>query len=164
MGNLKTNNGNIINNAGNFTSYSLQERGYFISGRFGKLFPVFNPNPNSGIVIMGSLGYFQHKIRIEVTDNNAPQLIDDYNKGYDRLAGGFCISEFIGYMYLSNSRLLNFFIGLEFNQAWTKPKRDVNFDTMKPDEITNRFDILSGIKVGWVVPVFKRVPEKYYFY
>jgi len=164
MSNLKTINGNIINNAGNFASYSVQERGYYISGRFGKLFPVLSPNPNSGIVVMGSLGYFQHKIRIEITDNNAPQLFDDYKKGYDRLAGGFGISEFIGYMYLSNSRFINFFIGVEFNQAWTRPKRDVNFDTMKPDEITNRFDILSGIKVGWIVPIFKRVPNKYYYF
>jgi hypothetical protein len=164
MGNLKTEDGAIINMAGNFTSYSIMERGYYISARIGKLIPVISPNPNSGLTIIGSLGYLQHKIRIEVADNTAPQLLDDYKKGYDRLAGGFCISEFIGYTYLSNSKLINFFLGFEINEAWTKPRRDVYFDTGEPDPNPNRFDVLYGIKVGWIVPLFKRLPEKYYYY
>lgn len=164
MNNLKTEDGAIINMAGNYTSYSIYERGYYISARIGKLIPVLSPNPNSGITIIGSLGYLQHKIRIEVAENTAPQLLDDYKKGYDRLAGGFGISEFIGYTYLSDSRLWNFYLGFEINQAWTNPLRDVNFDTGKPDENNNRFDVLYGIKVGWIVPLFKRMPEKYYYY
>jgi hypothetical protein len=164
MDNLKTSEGAIINMAGNFTSYSVLERGYYISGRFGKLIPVLSPNPNSGITLIGSLGYLQHKIRIEVADNTAPQLLDDYKKGYDRLAGGFGISEFVGYTYLSNSKILNFFLGFEINQAWTKAKRDVYFDTGDPDPLQNRFDVLYGIKVGWIVPLFKRMPQKYYYY
>lgn len=164
MNNLKTEDGAIISMAGTYASYNLYERGYYISGRFGKLFPVLSPNPNSGFVIMGSLGYFQHKVRIEVADNTAPQLLNDYKKGYDRLAGGFSISEHIGYMYLSDSRVLNFFFGLEFHQSWTKPLRDVNFDTGLPDEVTNRFDSMIGIKVAWIVPLFKRLPQKHYYY
>ncbi len=164
MFNLKTGDGDIINMAGNFTNYAIFERGYYISGRIGKLFPVLSPNQNSGIVVMGSLGYLQHKIRIEVEKNTAPQLNGDYKKGYDRLAGGFGISQFVGYMFIGNSRLLNFFGGFEIYEAWTKPKRDVNFDTGKPDMITNRFDLLVGLKVGWIIPLFKRMPEKYYYY
>jgi hypothetical protein len=164
MNNLKTEDGAIINMAGNFTSYSVLERGYYISGRLGKLFPVLSPNPNSGITLIGSIGYLQHKIRIEVVENTAPQLQDDYKKGYDRLAGGFGLSEFLGYTYLSNSRLLNFYLGFEFNQAWTKPKREVNFDTGEPDPVQKRFDVFYGIKVGWIIPLFKRMPEKYYYY
>ena len=164
MFNLKTSDGDIISMSGNFTNYAIFERGYYISGRIGKLFPVFSPNQNSGIVVMGSLGYLQHKIRIEVEKNTAPQLKDDYKKGYDRLAGGFAISQFVGYMHIGDSRLLNFFGGIEIYEAFTKAKRDVNFDTRKPDKITNRFDLLIGLKIGWVVPIFKRMPEKYYYY
>ena len=72
MFNLKTSDGDIINMAGNFTNYAIFERGFYINGRFGKLFSVLGPNPNSGLVIMGSLGYLQHKIRIEVEKNTAP--------------------------------------------------------------------------------------------
>ncbi|MEZ5084365.1 MAG: hypothetical protein R2750_13110 [Bacteroidales bacterium] len=164
MQNLKTEDGYIIDMGGSYAQYALYERGYYISGRFGKLFSVLAPNPNSGIMLMGSMGYFQHKIRIEVLDNSAPQLLDDYKKGYDRLSGGFGISEFIGYMFLSNNRLLNFYGGLEFNQAWTKPLRKVNFDTRLPDEKQNRFDSLMGFRIGWMIPVFKRLPEKYYYF
>lgn len=164
MYNLKTDNGYIISMSGNFTNYAIFERGYYISGRLGKLIPVISPNQNSGIVIMGSLGYFQHKVRIEVEKNTAPQLNGDYKKGYDRLAGGFAISQFIGYMHIGDSRLLNFFGGVEIQEAWTKPKRDVNFDTTKPDLITNRFDLLIGLKVGWVIPIFQRMPQEYYYY
>ena len=164
MFNLKTHNGYIISMSGNFTNYAIFERGYYISGRMGKLIPVFSPNQNSGIVLMGSLGYFQHKIRIEVEKNTAPQLNGDYKKGYDRLAGGFSISQFIGYMHIGDSRLLNFFGGIEIYEAWTKPKRDVNFDTTKPDVVTKRFDLLIGLKVGWVIPIFQRMPKKYYYY
>ena len=164
MFNLKTSDGDIISMSGNFTNYAIFERGYYISGRIGKLLPVFSPNQNSGIVVMGSLGYLQHKIRIEVEKNTAPQLKDDYKKGYDRLAGGFAISQFVGYMHIGDSRLLNFFGGIEIYEAFTKAKRDVNFDTRKPDKITNRFDLLIGLKIGWVVPIFKRMPEKYYYY
>ena len=164
MGNLKTDEGNIINMAGNFTSYFIYERGYYISGRLGGILPFLQANPNSGITVIGSAGYFQHKIRIEVADNTAPQLLDDYKKGYDRLAGGLGMSEFIGYTYLSNSKLINFYLGFEINQSWSKAKRDVNFDTGEPDPKLNRYDVLYGIKVGWIIPLFKRLPEKYYYY
>ncbi len=164
MNNLKTEDGNIIDMAGNFASYSLLERGYYLSARFGKLFPVLSPNPNSGILVSGGFGYLQHKIRIEVSNNSAPQIDGDYKRGYDRLAGGPCISEFIGYLYVGNSRLLNFYGGFEFNQAWTIAKRDVNFDTQKPDAVKNRFDVLSGFKIGWIMPLFRRMPEKIYFH
>ncbi|MEZ5197537.1 MAG: hypothetical protein R2764_14415 [Bacteroidales bacterium] len=164
MENIKTEDGNIISMAGTYASFHTYERGYYVSARFGKLIPVLSPNPNSGFVIMGSLGYFQHKIRIEVADNSAPQLMDDYKKGYDRLTGGFGISEQLGYLFLSNSHLWNFYLGVEFNQAWTAPLRDVNFDTGKPDEILNRFDSMIGIKAAWFIPIFKRLPQKYYYY
>ena len=164
MFNLKTNDGDIISMSGNFTNYAIFERGYYISGRIGKLIPVLSPNENSGFVVMGSLGYFQHKIRIEVEKNTAPQLDGDYNKGYDRFAGGFSISQFVGYMHIGDNRLLNFFGGVEIYEAWTKPKREVNFDTTKPDLITNRFDLLVGLKIGWLIPIFQRMPEKYYYY
>jgi len=164
MFNLKTQSGHIINMAGNFTDYSLYERGYTITAKFGKLFPVLSPNPNSGLYITASAGYIQHKIRIEVFNNTAPQLLGDYKKGYDRLTGGFMISQFVGYMFLSDNRLLNFFGGFEFTQSWTTPKRDVNFDTMEPDKKTNRFDVLYGIRIGWILPIFQRQPEKFYYY
>jgi hypothetical protein len=150
--------------AGNFTSFRESERGYHLSAKVGKIFSIFSPNPNSGFYLTGGAGYLEHKIKIDVVQNNVSQLIGDYKKGYDRLAGGFCLNETIGYVYLSNTRLLNFFAGIEFSQAWTKPLRDVNFDTGDPDPVQKRYDAFTGIKFTWIIPLFKRQPEKYYYY
>ncbi|MCB0807290.1 MAG: hypothetical protein KDC05_15940, partial [Bacteroidales bacterium] len=163
MSNLKTETGHIIDLSGGFTQFDLYERGYFVSANVGKLFPVLSPNPNSGFFVSASAGYFQHKIRIDVLNNTAPQLWDDYKKGYDRYTAGIGVSEFIGYMYLSNSRLLNFYGGFEFMQAWTSPRRDVNFDTMEPDPVQERFDVLNGFRIGWIIPIFQRQPQALYF-
>ncbi len=164
MSNLKTETGQIIDHAGNFGIVNNYERGYNISLKVGKVIPVLSPNPNSGILLMAGVGYIQHKVRIEVADNNIPQLMDDYKKGYDRLTGGISLSQFIGYMFFSNSKLANFYGGFEVMEAFTKPLRDVNFDTRNPDEIQNRLDLFFGVRVGWIIPLLKRMPEKVYYY
>lgn len=165
MANIKTHNGQIIDNGGTFANYTTSERGFHTSFKFGKLIPISGKNRNSGIVIMGSIGYLQHRIRIENIDNIAPQIEGDYEYGYDRLTGGFSISEFIGYSYIGNTRLLNFYAGFEFVQGFTSPKREVNFDTRQPDPVQNRMDMLNGIKLAWIIPIGKRgtVNDEYYY-
>ena len=43
-----------------------------------------------------------------------------YRYGYDRMRGGFAHSGEFGYMYMSNSRILNFSLSFEFTEAFTK--------------------------------------------
>ena len=86
----------------------------------------------------------------------------DYAKGYDRLTDGISTNEFIGYMYIGNKRLLTFYAGFDFTQAWTRDRRGYNFDLHGPDN-TKRFDMLSGIKVGWIIPIYRIAPDKYYY-
>ncbi|MBA3901808.1 MAG: hypothetical protein H0X62_16670, partial [Bacteroidetes bacterium] len=119
-------------------------------------------NPNSGFFVLGGVGFLQHKVRIENPGNASPQIFGEYKKGYDRLTNGISTSQFIGYMFLSNNRLLNFFGGVEFVQGFTQNRR-FNYDNMDYDH-TQRLDLLTGIKVGWVFPLYKKVPLKYYYY
>ncbi|MFZ4401587.1 MAG: hypothetical protein ACOYO1_16260 [Bacteroidales bacterium] len=154
--------GNVIARDGTFTDIKMFERGFYTAIKLGKIIPVFKSNPNSGLLLMGSAGYLQHNIRIEVDNNNTPQLMDDYAKGYDRLSSGFAISEFIGYIYLSDRKLTNFFAGIEFTQGWTKSLRDYNFDTRQKDS-NQKYDSFFGIKIGWIFPLYKRSPEKFYY-
>ena len=161
--NITTKNGFLINQHGALADIRLYERGLMGSIKIGRLFTVLGPNPNCGFVILGSAGFLQHKIRIENPGNNTPQVLGEYKKGYDKLTNGFAVSEFIGYMYLSNNRLINFFGGFEFIQSWTQNRRPLNFDTMEKDNI-KRMDLLSGFKIGWIIPLYKKVPDKYYFY
>ena len=121
------------------------------------------PNKNSGLLLMGGLGFLQHRIRIENLDNRVPNLNDDYVKGYDRLSNGFAAHQFIGYMHLSNSRRLNFYVGFELNQAWTQNRRGYNFDKQQVDK-EKRLDLLYGIKVGWILPLYPKGAQKYFYY
>ncbi len=159
---FRTDNGEIIDGNGIYASWQIFERGFYITAKAGRVFSCLGHNPNSGLLIMGSAGYLQHNIRIEVENKTVPQLWDDYKKGYDRLTGGFTFTEFIGYLFMGDSKIVNFYIGFEFVQAWTKDLREYNFDDMEYTN-NNYFDLLYGIKVGWFIPVHKRVPKEYYY-
>ncbi len=161
--NLINSDGFVIDDQGHISEISFFERGFYTSGRIGKLIPLSDNNLNSGILIMAGAGYMQHKIHIEVKNKAAAPLRGDYKKGYDRLTDGFSTTQFIGYMHIGNTRLANFFFGAELMQAWTKNRRSMNFDTMRRDD-KNRFELLGGIKIGWVIPFSKREPEDFYYY
>lgn len=160
---IRISNGQILNKYGEYAKVIISERGYHFAVRVGKLFPVFGSNPNSGILTSVSVGFMEHKIRIENDGNNAPQILEDYKKGYDRLSNGLAFSSFVGYMYMGKRRFINFTIGLEFFYARTKCRREYNFDTMEKDTRA-RNDFLSAAKVSWMIPINKRMPEKYYYY
>lgn len=117
-------------------------------------------NPNSGFIFSVGPGFLQHKIRIE---SDAAALKGVYKKGYDRLSNGFAVMESLGYLFLSNKRLVNFYIGMTSVQAWTKNRRGFNYDTGKEDD-KMRLDIMTGFKIAWILPLYKKVPDEYYFY
>lgn len=160
---LKTSQGLIIGQDGIPAEVFFYQRGYNFNLNFGKLFSLLSNNPNSGILAKIGVGYFQHKIRLEDRDRVVPQLRDDYLKGYDRLTSGLGITGFIGYQQLSNRRLVNFFGGFEFTQAFTQGRRDHQFDTNAPYH-EKRIDMQWGFRAGWIFPIYKRAPEEYYYF
>ncbi len=160
---IETANGEIINEYGEFAKLRTFERGFFVGARLGKVFPICKKNPNSGILFMLGGGFLQHKIRIENDGNNVPQILGDYKKGYDKLCYGFSSTEFIGYMFFSKSQLMNFYAGIELYQGFTKSGRSYDYALMKKDT-QKRLDLLTSIKVGWVIPIYRRVPDEFYYY
>ncbi len=159
---VETQDGHIIDGNGVYAQYALYERGYSINFRIGKIFTMLNPNPNSGILVMGGVGYLVHRLKIDNQYRTAPQISGDYAKGYDRLTGGITLSEFVGYYFMGKKRVLNFYGGFEFYQAFTRSRRDYVFDQMKKDN-NNYIDLFYGIKVGWMIPIYNRAPDKYYY-
>lgn len=158
-----SNNNAIINENGEYAKIRTFERGFFIGGRLGKIITFRKPNVNSGILISIGAGYLQHKIKIENDGNNAPQIIGEYKLGYDKMRYGFSTTEFIGYILFSKSQIVNFYAGLEFYQAWTKSGRSWDFNLMRKD--TGRyFDLLHSIKFGWIIPIYRKEPQAYYYY
>jgi hypothetical protein len=161
--NISTQDGFLIDANGFYADMVYYERGYNFFARFGKVIPVLSPNPNCGITLIAGAGYMQNKIRLHNPGNTAPQLLGDYKKGYDRLNGGFALTGSIGYMYLSNKRLLNFSGAFEFMQAWTSPYRERDFDTGMKD--TRKFNSqFYSVKVAWYIPFYRRAPKEFYMY
>lgn len=160
---ISTKDGFVIDQGGVFANVMLLERGFTLWAKVGKLFPLIGPNPNSGMLLQLGGGMLQHKIRIEVPSNSAPQLTGDYKKGYDHLCNGPAISQFIGYQHLGNTRKINFFAGIEFMQAYTLSRRSYYFNEMtRPDE--KRIDLLSSLKIGWYLPLYKKTRQQFYYY
>lgn len=160
---ITTSDGNIISQNGEFADVRLYERGFTVSITAGRLFPLKKPNPNSGIMFNIGLGFIQHKIRIETIGNTVPQLSKEYKKGYDRLSNGLLLSENLGYLYLSNNRLVNFYFGFECMQGFTKSRRSFDYDLMKPDT-KKRLDVFYGGKIAWILPLYKKAPQSFYYY
>lgn len=165
FGDILDNNGEIITGDGIYGSYALFERGAHFQARVGKIFPVLSPNPNCGFFVQGGLGYLYNRVRTEFGSyaSPPPALAGDYLYGYDRMRGGFAWSAEIGYLVLSNSRVLNFSLSLEFTQAYTKPLRKWDFNLMGKD--TNTYvDQYIGIRAAIYIPTYKRKPAEYYYY
>jgi len=157
---IATKDGNVIGNNGTYPQITYFERGWDVQLSAGRLFP-WGKNPNSGIIAIASVGYIQHFINIQIQGGQyTPQLTGDYLNGYDRLTAGVCVSEFVGYLYLGNNRITNFFAGFDFTQGFTKSLR-FDFNTMQMDTKL-RFDLLNGIRVGWILPIFKQAATAFY--
>lgn len=155
--------GIFINIYGEIGEAAFYERGFYAGLKGGKLLPVIGPNPNSGLLLWASAGLLQYKTLIHQDGEDIPSINGDYKKGYDQLTNGLGISQFIGYMHIDSREPINFYVGLEFHQAWTQNRRDYNFHLMGPDN-TKRNDFLFGIRFGWVFPVNKSVSDTFYYY
>jgi len=153
----------IINQNGIPSTVRLFERGFTVSLSIGKIFHILAPNPNSGFVVYGGPTYLYHKILINDIGHQVAELTSGYLKGYDRLSAGFGVHECIGYFYFGNKRLVNFFAGIEFVQAFTKSLRGYDYDLRQTDT-AQRKDFLYGVRVGWILPLYRKVPQQYYYY
>ena len=164
FGDILDNNGEIITGDGIYGSYALFERGGHLQARIGKIFPVLSPNPNCGFFVQGGIGYLFNRLRTEFGSyaSPPPALAGDYRYGYDKMRGGFAWSGEIGYLFLSNTRVLNFSISLEFIQAYTNPMRKWDFNT-GPDH-NHYVDQYFGIRGAIYIPTYKRKPADYYYY
>ena len=159
---IRNSKGHILTDGGYAGDVRLFQRGFSTYVKVGKLFPVIGPNENSGILITTGLGFLQHKIQIEVIENNIPELTDDFKKGYDRLSNGLALNEFIGYWHMSNQKTFNFYVGADFTQAFTQSRRSYDFFSQRQD-LQKRKDYLIGLKFGLIIPLYKRMPKEFYY-
>lgn len=174
---ITTDVGEIIGGAGNYSTFEINQRGLLIMGEGGKLFP-FGPNPNSGFFVQVGLGYLRNRIRVDYQQSllNTPYQVDgDYQYGYDRMRGGPALHLEAGYLFLSDTRLLNASIAFEVTYARTRSLRDYDFRVFTNPETglmepvgyidpNKRFnDLYYGIRISWNIPTYERQPQDYYY-
>jgi len=160
---IRNDHGYVIDGNGEYAEVHLDERGFEIFAFAGYQFHFLSPNPNSGLFFHIGAGFLQHYVRINNPGNTAPQIIGEYSKLYDRLSNGFSCTQLIGYRYMGNRNLANFYLGFEFTQAWTQSRRSYNADDMKRNT-DSHLDLLYGIKFGWIIPLYGRAPKDFYYY
>lgn len=158
---LMDENRNIIDQNGQYADVLLQERGFNFSAKLGYFF-ASEKNPSSGIMTYGSVGFLQHKTRIDVRNTTVPQLQGDYLKMYDRLSNGLSTSLFAGYMHISQKNHAHLYCGLEFTRAFTYNQRDFNYSPLATHSLRN--DSFLGLKLGWIIPIGKRSTQEFYYY
>lgn len=164
LGEIFNVSGKLTNLDGQQTIVNMEERGFAVFLTAAKLFPLSSSNKTgSGFLVELGAGYLQHKIKIDYRDGKLYQLTDELLKGYDRLSGGLAFRQSVGYQFLSKRNLVNFYLGLEITEAFTKSIRGYNYDTMEHDN-KSRFDMYTGIRAGWIIPFRKRRSEVYYYY
>ncbi len=156
--------GNITDVNGDIATVVVAARGLNINLAVGKVFPVLSPNKNSGFFIHGGVGFLAHKYRIATQDQVIPQIELEYKKGYDRLSLGPNFHEFLGYAFMADRGLINFYGGFYAQQGLTKNFRTIFFDQPDvPVSTKTMLDLQAGLKIGWFIPIYKRKPKDYYF-
>lgn len=156
--------GNITDVNGDIAKVLVYSRGVYANVAVGKVFPVLSPNENSGIFVHVGAGYLLHRLRVETQDQVIPQIELDYRKGYDRLTIGPNFHQFVGYAFMANQGIFNFYAGFYCQQGLTRNKRTINFDQPDiPVSTETRLDLQYGVRAGWFIPFYKRQPKEFYF-
>lgn len=155
--------GHILDQQGTIAVIRFFERGHTGYAQVGKVFPVSKLNQNSGILVQAGAGFMMHRVYIFSSTTTVPQLSDEMKKGYDRLAAGFSLKQFVGYQHLDPKKRLNILAGFEFQEGFTQPMRSFDYDLRKAEK-GRRMDILIAPKIGLILPLYtkKRSDEEFF--
>ncbi len=152
---ISTPDGRIIGADGLLYLPELQMRGWQGTFWLGKLTEKVKGS-GSGLLTLFGVGFLQHRINYFLSEHGTlPQITGDYVKGYDRLSNGFALSEYIAYHYLSANHLVNFNVGLEMSQAFTRNRREFDY-ALGQYQRDARLDLVFALKASWILPFYKR--------
>lgn len=160
---LRTSQGFIIGTDGLQADVFLRERGFHAHGGLTWNKDLLKGPDRLGLQFGLGGGYLTHWIRIQDDRQTADQLRGEYMKGYDRRRAGPSLHQFVGIQYLSFNKRLNFTIGLDLVQSWTKSLRPWDFATDQKLSGT-QMDILSGVRFGWIIPFYISESTEYIYY
>ncbi len=151
---IRTSSGFLIGNQREPAEVQLRQRQLFVGPRVGYTLRV-GQNQRAGVHLATGLGYFYSRIRFQQDPVQfVPQVDKTYQPGYDRLAGGPALYQFVGYQRLAPDRRLNFFFGGEIIAGFTRNLRAYDLATAAPPDDRGRTDIVLGVRAGLVIPLY----------
>ncbi len=150
---LRTQEGGIIGRDMQFANIFLRQRAHHTVIRVGYFLQSQKSKHNMGLLLSAGAGFLQHKIRIVDDFDSAIQVQTPYDKGYDRLSTGMSLHQSLKFIYLSSSRLINFFVALELVEGFIKDRREINYN-LTPISPQMRHDLLATFRLGWIVPLY----------
>jgi len=151
----------IFNVGGTNTGALTYEGRYlYLGASIGKLVPL-DCWKNSGLLFKVGMGYFEHKIFFTDPKSLFPQILQKthYRLGYDQHASGIALTQFFGYLFMQQKRVLSFYVGIEAVEIFSKPDRGYIFvgKYAGPTNLLPRkFSGLLGIKIGWILPFYEK--------
>lgn len=152
---LRTDEGFIIGNQREPADVTLRQRQLFVGPTAGYTVYLGGKNQRSGIHLKTSVGYFYSRIRIQGDPiQGVAPLVDENLGGYDRLAGGLAVHQFIGWQQLAVNGTFNFYLGADLTAGFTRQLRafDVPSGGVPDDALRN--DLVLGLKAGIVIPIY----------
>ena len=160
---LRTSEGFVIGNQREPADVQLRQRQLFLGPSVGYTLAL-GDNQRAGLHFRSSLGYFYHRIRVQRdVVQGVAALNEEFLAGYDRLAGGFAVHQFIGYQQLAADRKLNFYAGTEVLAGFTRQLRAFDIPSrMVPDQ-SGRVDLVLGVKVGIIIPLYLGDGEEIFY-
>lgn len=170
MGDLFNSQGRLMAPNGEDGVVTMYNRGLSARPGIAKIINVLPKNPNSGILLKLSGGWFMQKTVFtqDMNESSIPQLSGDYAGLYDHLRNGMIITESVGFAYMHNhSSYINFKITFDLSQCLSWSSRPYIIDNMmglNGKDNNTYFDLLLGMKLSWMFPLTGRTSYDYYYY
>ena len=155
LADLRTDAGFVIGDQRQPAEIRLRQRQLFIGPRLGYTVRI-GANRRAGLHLATGLGYFYSRIRFQQDPVQiVPQLVKAAQGGYDRLAGGPAVYQFVGYQQLALDRRLNFFLGAEITAALARQLRNYDVNLGGPPPSDGRVDLVLGLRAGIILPIYR---------
>lgn len=170
MGDVVSPGGYIMGMSGYDGVVTAYNRGLSAKPGVAKIITLFPKNPNSGILLKVSGGWFMQKTVFyqDFDRSYVPQLSGNYAKLYDHLRNGAILTESIGFAFMSNySTYVNVKVEFNLSQCWSWSSRPYTIDNLmglSGKDRSRYFDLLYGVKLTWMFPFTGKTTYDYYYY
>ena len=170
MGDIYTSQGYLMSWGGTDGVVTMYNRGISVRPGVARMFNILPKNPNSGVFVKLSGGWFMQKTAHsqDMNESLVPQVNDAYGKLYDHLRNGVMLTESIGFLYMSNYiNYVNFKVEFFASECWSWSKRPYIIDNvmgLNGKDESRHFDLMVGVKLSWLFPLTGRTSYDYYYY